>query len=122
MEHTRDVQKLLSAFRSLPESEARPVGRDAKSLGEVIADVVKKYALEEPRPEQKIVENWTAIVGEAFAGRCGPKRITHDGKLVIQVMGATARQELAFRKRDILTAVRKLRGCRMIKAVTFVTS
>ncbi len=122
MEHTRDVHKLLNAFRSLPQSEARPVGRDAKSLGEVMADVVKKYALEEPRPEQKIVENWPAIVGEAFAGRCGPKRITHDGKLVIQVMGATARQELAFRKRDILAAVRKLRGCRVIKAITFVTT
>lgn len=122
MQHSRDVQKLLSAFRSLPESEARPVGRDAKSLSDAISDVVKKYGLEAPRPEQKIVENWTAIVGEAFAGRCGPKRITHDGKLVIQVMGATARQELAFRKRDILTAVRKLPGCRIIKAITFVTS
>ena len=122
MKHTRDVQKLLNAFRSLPASEARPVGREAKSLGDAISDVVKRYGLKEPRPEQKIVENWTAIVGEAFAGRCGPKRITHDGKLVIQVMGATARQELAFRKRDILAAVRKLRGCRVVKAITFVTS
>ena len=122
MEHNRDVQELLNAFRSLPASEARPVGRDAKPLGDAIVEVVKHYALEEPRPEQRIVENWTAIVGEAFAGRCGPKRITHDGKLVIQVMGATARQELAFRKRDILAAVRKLPGCRVIKAVTLVTS
>ena len=122
MKHKRSVQELLSAFRSLPTSEARPVGPDAKPVGEAIAEVVKHYALDEPRPEQRIVENWTAIVGEAFAGRCGPKRITHDGKLVIQVMGATARQELAFRKRDILTAVRKLPGCRIIKAITFVTS
>ena len=122
MEHNREVQELLSAFRSLPASEARPVWRDAKPLGDAIVEVVKHYALEEPRPEQKIVENWNAIVGEAFAARCGPKRITHDGKLVIQVMGATARQELAFRKRDILAAVRKLPGCRVIKAVTLVTS
>ena len=122
MEQDPEVLKLLNAFRALPGSESRPHGREPKSLGDAITEVVKKYSLEEPRPEQKIVENWTAIVGEAFAGRCGPKRITHDGKLVIQVMGATARQELAFRKRDILTAVRKLKGCRMIKAVTFVTS
>ena len=122
MKHNRQVQELLSAFRSLPASEARPVGQDAKPLADAMAEVVQHYALEKPRPEQKIVENWTAIVGEAFAGRCGPKRITHDGKLVIQVMGATARQELAFRKRDILAAVRKLPGCWVIKAVTLVTS
>ena len=122
MEQDPKVLKLLNAFRSLPESESRPRGRDPKSLSDAVTEVVKKYSLEEPRPEQKIVENWTAIVGEAFAGRCGPKRITHDGKLVIQVMGATARQELAFRKRDILAAVRKLPGCRIIKAVTLMTS
>ena len=122
MEQDPEVLKLLNAFRSLPESESRPRGRDPTSLSDAITEVVKEYSLEKPRPEQKIVENWTAIVGEAFAGRCGPKRITHDGKLVIQVMGATARQELAFRKRDILAAVRKLPGCRIIKAVTLMTS
>ena len=122
MKHDRQVQKLLSAVRSLPESEARPVGRDAKSLGDTLAAVVRKYSLEGPRPEQRIVEHWREIVGEAFADRCGPRRITHDGKLVIQVMGSTARQEMAFRKQDILAAVRKLPDCRVVKAITFVTS
>ena len=122
MKHDRQVQKLLSAFRSLPESEARPVGRDAKSLGNTLTEVVKKYSLEEPRPEQKIVEHWHQIVGEAFAHRCGPRRITHDGKLVIQVMGATVRQEMAFRKQEILAALRKIPECRVVKAITFVTS
>ena len=122
MKYDREVQKLLNAFRSLPSNEGMPLGPDAKSLDKVMPDLVKKYALEEPRPEQKIVENWKEIVGEAFASRCGPWRITHDGKLVIQVMGATARQEMAFRKQEILAAVRKIPGCRVVKAITFVTS
>ncbi len=122
MKHDRQVQELLSAFRSLPGSEAKPVGRDAKSLGATLGEVVKKYSLGGPRPEQKIVEHWRKIVGEAFADRCGPRRITHDGKLVIQVMGATARQEMAFRKQEMLAAVRKIPECRVVKAITFVTS
>ena len=122
MNHERQVQKLLNAFRALPECESRPVGRDARSLSDTLAEVIKHYAIGEPRPEQKIVEHWKEIVGEAFADRCGPRRITHDGKLVIQVMGATVRQEMAFRKQEILAAVRKIRGCRVVKSITFVTS
>ena len=122
MKRDREVHELLSAFRSLPASEGKPLGPDAKSVGKLMAEVVKKYSLEELRPEQKIVEHWKEIVGEAFADRCGPRRITHDGKLIIQVMGATVRQEMVFRKQEILIAVRKIPGCRVVKAVSFITS
>ena len=122
MKQDREVHELLSAFRSLPASVGKPLGPEAQSVGKVIAEVVKKYGLEELRPEQKIVEHWKDIVGETFAGRCGPRRITQDGKLIIQVMGATVRQEMAFRKKDILAAVRKIPGCRVVKAISLVTS
>ncbi|MFP6900004.1 MAG: DUF721 domain-containing protein [Opitutales bacterium] len=98
----------------------RPLGPDARSVGEILPLVVKKYGLEEVGPAQKIMDNWSTIVGENFADRCAPRRITHDGKLVIQVTGATARQELAFRRREIVSALKMIPECRGIKAVTFI--
>ena len=107
---------LIDHYAAEPSLDA---ARAARENGiPIVIDFEREY----PGVSEGLALATHIILGEAFAGRCGPKRITHDGKLVIQVMGATARQELAFRKRDILAAVRKLPGCWVIKAVTLVTS
>lgn len=120
MGHDRDEHELISAFRSLPASVAMPLGPDARTVGEILPLVVEKYGLDKYGPAQKIMDNWSTIVGEKFADRCAPRSITHDGKLVIQVAGATARQELAFQRREIVSALKMIPECRGIKAVTFI--
>ena len=122
MGYSRDEHELISAFRSLPSSVAMPLGPEARAVGEILPSVVEKYGLEKPTPAQKIMDNWSTIVGEKFADRCAPRSITHDGKLVIQVSGATARQELAFRRREIIAALKRIPECREIKAVTFIAA
>ena len=65
--------------------------------------------------EGEIAGNWSRIVGCDLAGKCAPDRLTPDGLLVIHASGAAVRQELSFRKRQILNVVQDLPRCGQVR-------
>ena len=85
--------------------------------------VLLALRIEKPRPEAEIGAHWSKIVGEIFAGKCAPERLVDDGRrLMVMVSGSVARQELAFRKQEILRAIRRLPGCGKVRELSFVSA
>ncbi len=70
--------------------------------------------------EAEIAANWNDIVGKTFATKCAPDRLTEDGCLLVQVAGSAVKQELVFRKRQIINALRRLPQCGHVSEVRFV--
>ncbi|MFO7726650.1 MAG: DUF721 domain-containing protein [Oceanipulchritudo sp.] len=114
---SRRQERLIASFRGL---QADPVpARDswAKSMGSLIETLVERHHIGKKTPEESIQENWTRIVGEAFARRCRPERIDRSGALIVQVPNATVRRELIFSEGRMLTAIGSLPDCHHINRI-----
>lgn len=68
-------------------------------------------------PERVILEQWKEVVGEAFAGRCKPRRLSPDGTLWLEVSNPVVRQELNLLAPRLLLRVRQLPGCGAVKRI-----
>ena len=72
--------------------------------------------------EGEIAGNWSKIVGRDLASKCAPDRLTADGLLVIHASSAAVRQELSFRKRQILKVVQDLPRCGQVRDLSLRTT
>lgn len=90
--------------------------RRPKSLASETHRILQGLGVENTRsPERVILEQWSSVVGEAFAGRCRPRRLGPDGTLWIEVSNPVVRQELNLLAPRLLLQVRQLPGCGGVK-------
>lgn len=119
----REAKAVLREFRSLPDSPELNLfpGLPPRGLGELVGSALKELRVNaEGSPEAVIAANWGRVVGKTFASKCAPDRLTEDGCLLVQVAGSAVKQELTFRKRGILDALRRLPDCHHVREVRFL--
>ena len=114
-----EIEELISSLRSLPDVGDAIRDAGTKGLGSLVEACVEKYHIGRQTPEEVILENWPRIMGQDFAGRCRPERITAAGCLLIQVPNPTVRRELMFYEGRILTALGSLPGCQHVHSIGF---
>lgn len=70
---------------------------------------------EEETKEALISGNWQKIVGKSLSGKCAPINLSKDGKILqIRAASSTIKQELSFRKVELLKRINTLKGCRAV--------
>ena len=84
----------------------------------LIDHLIDKHKIEQPSVEQTLMDNWRRIVGVEFAHRCSPQKILGD-RLLISATNPVVRQELIFRKEEIVRRIQALSGCSPIEGVSF---
>jgi len=74
------------------------------SLGMAIARMLKIYGIEKPVRQNEVFFIWQDIVGEVIAKHATPEKIAYN-KLFVQVDSPVWRNELNFRKEEILKRI-----------------
>jgi hypothetical protein len=123
--NAESTEDLVHVFRTLPNSPLLKQfkGIEPQSMEDILDVAFEKMKLgKEETAEGEIAANWTKIVGNAFAGKCAPDRLTDDGVLMIHASGAAVRQELSFVKRQILSSIQKLPRCGHVRDLSLRTT
>jgi hypothetical protein len=107
----------IAHFLGLPDADKPAIDRSAKPMDSLVELLIERYHLDRETPEEVVLRNWTRIVGENFANRCYPERISQSGSLIVAVPNTVVRRELMFMEDRILTALGSLPGCGHIRAV-----
>jgi hypothetical protein len=103
MEFSRKVQNLIADFRGLPRDNSPSLLRNEWPVERLFQDILKKYVTKSDATiGAEIFENWSRIVGNMFCELCTPHRITATNALIIGVQSSVVRQELFFRREEIL--------------------
>jgi hypothetical protein len=110
-------EKEIAAFLQVPDEDAPANDRGTKPINSIVELLIDRYHLDRETPEETILNNWNRIVGEAFAKRCHPERISPAGALIVAVPNTVVRRELMFMEDRILTALGSLQGCGHIRSV-----
>ncbi|MGF1452135.1 MAG: DUF721 domain-containing protein [Opitutales bacterium] len=122
MRWTRRAEALISELRGVPAPARHGYDRGTKELAPLVDGLLKRFQIAEERVEEKIAANWRWLVGEHYAGRCAPQRISADGRTLL-VFAATAVlcQELLFEKRPILKRLHQIPGCERLRELVIRT-
>ncbi|MDR0418382.1 MAG: DUF721 domain-containing protein [Puniceicoccales bacterium] len=117
---SKKIQNLIADFRGLPQDNSSSVLKDERSVEQLFRDILKKYVTKSNiKVGAEIFENWPRIVGDMFCGLCTPHRITATDALIIKVQNSIVRQELFFRKEEILQRIREICPQSGIRTVVF---
>ena len=114
-----ESEKLLAAFRGVPHLGTWGGRRKIKSLDGVLDRVIEKCGIEKPSVEQILIDHWRTIVGERFAHRCRPMKLFEGKILHIAAANPTLRQELIFKKSEIVEKIQQVPGCEEIEGISF---
>jgi hypothetical protein len=114
-----EAERLISAFRNLPEHDDAAYS-GSKSLSSSIEACMDRYHIGRSTPGETILAAWDAIVGPRFAKLCRPVRIDRSGNLVVSADNASARRELMFMEDRILTAVASMPECGHVRRVVLI--
>ncbi|MEX2380896.1 MAG: DciA family protein [Opitutales bacterium] len=115
MKFTRETENLIALFRGLPLDKSRSKIRETVPMEKLMGDILQKYRLGGPTPEEVIIENWTSIVGEANAQYSHLMRIERERSVFIGVSNPIVRQELFFHRKQTLEKIRKLPHCSKLR-------
>lgn len=107
---------LVSNFMGLPKESTERVTRHPQSMESIVEKVWEDWGIGEDETEEKIIsENWQRIVGRKMAGKCAPVNLSKDGKVLqIRAASSTIKQELSFKKVEILKKINALKNCRSV--------
>lgn len=75
-----------------------------KTLGEALEKMLQVYEIAQPVRQNEALFIWPEVVGEAIARHTQPEKVAY-GKLYIKVDSPTWRQELMFRKKELLVNI-----------------
>lgn len=108
---------LVSNFMGLPSDRAETTTRPPLSMENLVAKVWEDWGIGEEETIESIISgNWQKIVGRNLSGKCAPVNLSKDGKtLLIRAASSTIKQELSFRKIEILKKINTLKDCRAVK-------
>ncbi|MDR1366558.1 MAG: DUF721 domain-containing protein [Puniceicoccales bacterium] len=117
---SRRIQNLIADFRGLPQDNSSSALKDERSVEQLFRDILKKYVTKSDiKVGTEIFENWPRIVGDMFCGLCTPHRITTTNALIIKVQNSVVRQELFFRKEEILQRIREICPQSDVRTIVF---
>ncbi len=119
MAFSPEAERLISSLRGLPSDDGVRVHQAPLPLDRLIEVTLKNYRIGEQRLEETIMRQWKCIVGEKWAERCAPVRLQNRRRLHVYAANSVVRNELLFRKREILGRLRKLPGCEDIRDIIF---
>ena len=89
-----------------------------QSLGDALQALVQSLGIEKQVEQYKIFETWNSVVGEQVAKVAQPERI-HNGVLIVAVNNAPWRNELTFRKKEILEKIHLQTNSKSILDIKF---
>jgi hypothetical protein len=119
MKFPRYVENLIANLRSLPENAGRSTDRPALKMDTLVESFIQEYKIGELRLEENLITHWRNVMGGTHADRCRPQRVDKENRLIIAVSNPILRQELTFRKNEILERIRKIDGCEKITGIIF---
>lgn len=90
-----------------------------KELREILTALLRKEGLENAVLQNKALSIWRDVVGEAIADRATPEEIKH-GTLVVRAETPVWRNELVFRKGEILQKLNNALGKQVIRDIKLV--
>jgi predicted nucleic acid-binding Zn ribbon protein len=93
-------------------------GKSPVHVGVALASVTRSLGIDRRLSEYQVITAWEAIVGEQIAKVTRPERIER-GVLFVAVSSAPWRAELTMRRRELLEAVNKKAGRRLVKEIRF---
>ena len=89
-----------------------------ESVAAIIQRLIDDLGLKKRYDQERIVQQWSEIVGERIACRAEAMRI-ENGKLYVNVDRPTWRNELILRKRDILKQINAVMKHEVVKDIIF---
>lgn len=111
MKFSRNVENLIANLRGLPENRSRSRLRPELRIDSVVEVLLERHQIGQTKPAETIMAHWKELVGSTAAHRCAPLRIDERGNLFVAVANPVIKQELLFRKRQILARLQQLPGC-----------
>ena len=104
---------LVSDFMNLPAERAETFTNNPVPMQNLVEKVWEDWGIGEEETAEAIISgHWQKIVGKDLSGKCAPVNLSKDGKtLQIRAASSTIRQELSFRKENILKKIKSLEGC-----------
>lgn len=104
---------LVSDFLNLPAERAETFTNNPVPMQNLVEKVWEDWGIGEEETAEAIISGyWQKIVGKGLSGKCAPVNLSKDGKtLQIRAASSTIRQELSFRKENILKKIKSLEGC-----------
>ncbi len=89
-----------------------------QSLGDALKLLVQTLGIEQRVEQYKIFDVWSEVVGDQVAKVAAPERI-HNGVLIVSVNNAPWRNELTFRKQEILKKIHSKTNSQSIVDIKF---
>lgn len=112
----REFQNLVANLRGVPEYSVRSWPRPTRQVSDIIPDLLTRWKISEQTPQEILLEHWEEVIGNpGLAQLCQPQRIDTGWKLWVAVADPVIRQELFFRRRQLLQKIQKLPGCGVIR-------
>ena len=90
-----------------------------QKLNSAIKNFLQKNGLEKGVNQNKAIELWPDIVGEKISKNTEPQAV-ESGTLIIKTKNSAWRQELIFKRSEILKSINKKLGKNTIKAIRFI--
>ncbi|MEK9772532.1 MAG: DUF721 domain-containing protein [Opitutae bacterium] len=114
--HISKELDLISNFMGLPSDRAETTSRQPLSMETLVEKVWEDWGIGEEETVESIISgNWQKIVGRNLSGKCAPVNLSKDGKtLLIRAASSTIKQDLSFRKLEILRKINSLKNCRTV--------
>ena len=116
---SRKTNNLIATFRGLPKDRSRAYFRDEQNLESVMDKVIMRFQIEEGRPEEAIMAQWTSIVGNKNAKFAHPHRLDRGYRLFVLVNNPVVKQEMQFHKKLILKRLSQVPWCEGIRELVF---
>ncbi|TVR50636.1 MAG: DUF721 domain-containing protein [Puniceicoccaceae bacterium] len=111
---TRRQTDLVADFLGLPRQPDDRIPPD-DAFSRAIDRVLERNRIGIETPELALQEQWENIVGPLHAHHCWPLRINTRQFLLIATSNPVVRQDLFFRRRELLRKVQQLPGCSGIR-------
>ncbi|MDD5764865.1 MAG: DUF721 domain-containing protein [Candidatus Marinimicrobia bacterium] len=86
------------------------------SLGDALQKMLRKYDIDKSIRQNQAMDVWNQIVGKAISIHAIPEKVAF-GKLYIRVDSPAWRNELSFRKIEIMKKINKKLQGEMIKEI-----
>ena len=101
---------------NLPQDRAEKKMKHPLAMVDLVEKVWEDWGIgEEETTESLISGNWQKIVGRDMASKCAPTNLSRDGKsMQIRAANSTVKQELTFRRTEILKKLHAIKGCKSI--------
>ena len=88
-------------------------------LREIIRDTIHDLGIHQAVDQHRALVVWSSVVGDAISRVTTPQRISK-GRLFIQVVSDSWRQELHYRKQELIEALNRTIGTEVVKEIILI--